>query len=413
MSTGTPSPGTLQVVRLVAEREVGERLRAKSFYILTALLLAVILAIGVINRVASDDGPGAIDVGVAGSVPADIETAVAQTAERFERGAAVTSFDDAAAARAALEDGEVDVAVVGAENEAVFSGEVDEEVLLVVQEAWAGVEVREALLDAGLTGDQIAGALATAPLEPVTLDGEDGVGGVGALTGALAAILLFISLQTFGGYVLTGVVEEKSTAVIELLLARARADQLLAGKVIGIGAAALLQFALAVAAGLASLAISGADVPGVVWSALPMTLVWFLGGYALYSTLFALAGSLVSRQEDAQAASAPIMSVLIAAYALVFVFGSDPDSTGSTVMSLLPPTAPLLMPMRMASGAASVVEVVVALVLLAAAILAAWKFTGKVYEQVVLRRGTRISWRDAVSVVRPGRTRNTEAPGLP
>ena len=84
-----------------------------------------------------------------------------------------------------------------------------------------------------------------------------------------------------------------------------------------------------------------------------MMLVWFLGGFALYATLFALAGSLVSRQEDAQAAAAPIGYGLVAAYMLVFVFGYVPDSTASTVLSMLPPIAPFLMPMRMAAGAAS------------------------------------------------------------
>ena len=155
--------------------------------------------------------------------------------------------------------------------------------------------------------------LSVAPLAPVTLDGDDEPSGLGVLTGTLAAILLFVSLQTFGTYVLTGVVEEKSSAVVEMLLVRASADQLLAGKVIGIGVAALTQFAAAVAAGLVSLGVSGVDVPGEIWSAVPMMLVWFLGGFALYSTLFALAGSLVSRQEDAQSAAAPIRYGLMAA----------------------------------------------------------------------------------------------------
>ena len=221
------------------------------------------------------------------------------------------------------------------------------------------------------------------------------------LTGTLTAILLFMSLQTFGGYVLVGVVEEKSTAVVELLLARARADQLLAGKVTGIGVAALLQFTLMIIAGLISLVISGTEVPDEIWSALPMTLVWFLGGYAFYSTLFALAGSLVARQEDAQAAAAPILAVLLGAYMLVFILGYAPDSRASTIMSMIPPIAPLLMPMRMAAGAASVAEVVLALVLLAAAIVAVWKIAGKIYEQVLLRRGSRIAWRDALSLLRP------------
>jgi ABC-2 type transport system permease protein len=216
----------------------------------------------------------------------------------------------------------------------------------------------------------------------------------------MAGVLLFISLQTFGGYVLTGVVEEKSTAVVELLLVRARADQLLAGKVLGIGAAAMVQLVAALSAALVSLGISGREVPGEVWTAIPMTLVWFLGGFALYSTLFALAGSLVSRQEDAQAASAPILTILVAAYFLIFAFGYSPDSTASRILSLIPPIAPLLMPMRIAAGAASAPEVVLALALLVATTFLVWKAAGRIYEQVLLRRGSRISWRQALDLLR-------------
>ncbi|MEO6987937.1 MAG: ABC transporter permease [Aquihabitans sp.] len=197
-------------------------------------------------------------------------------------------------------------------------------------------------------------------------------------------------------------IEEKSTAVVELLLARVRADQLLAGKVIGIGVAALVQFSAAVAAGLVSLVISGGEVPSEVWSAVPLSLLWFLGGYALYSTLFALAGSLVSRQEDAQAASAPIMTAMIGAYMVVFLFGFDPESRASTILSLLPPVAPFLMPMRMAAGAASVVEVLLSVALLLASIFGVWKLAGQIYGQVLLHRGSRITWRSALGMLRTG-----------
>ncbi len=390
---------TSEVVRLVAGREIGERLRAKSFYALTGLLVVAILALGVLSRLAGDDGPGALDVGVTGPAATELERSIVQTAEVFERGAEVTTFDDAGAARAALDDDDIDVAVLAEENQAVFAETVDQQTVAILQQAWSSVEVQRSLADTGLDQDQIVDALSTAPLEATTIDGDDD-DNLAILTGTLAAVLLFISLQTFGNYVLVGVVEEKSTAVVELLLVRARADQMLAGKVIGIGVAAMLQFAIAVAAAVVSLLISGVDVPGAIWSAVPMTLVWFLLGYAFYSTLFALAGSLVSRQEDAQAASAPILTVLIGAYMLVFFFGFVPDSTASTVMSMIPPLAPLMMPMRMAAGAASVAEVIVALVLLVGAILAAWKLTGKIYEQVLLQRGTRISWREAAKLVR-------------
>lgn len=393
-------PRSVPVVRLAATRELRQRLGAKSFYAFTGVLVVVIIGIGILNRLVGDDDPGAIEIGVSEPVPEDLPARLTVDAGLFDREVEIVPFADAAAARMAVEDGDVDVAIVAADGEMIFAEDVDDAAADIIQRSWSSIEIQRSLVDAGLTTEQVEQALSPTPLEMTTLDGADETSGLAILTGTLAGVLLFGSLQTFGGYVLMGVVEEKSTAVVEVLMVRARPDQMLAGKVIGIGLAALLQFAVAVAAGVVSLSISGIDVPGEIWSALPMTLVWFLGGYALYSTLFALAGSLVSRQEDAQAAAGPITTVLIGAYVLIFIFGYVPDSTASTVLSLLPPIAPLLMPMRMAAGAASVIEVVAALVLLVATTYAMWKLAGRIYEQVLLRRGSRISWREALSTLR-------------
>jgi len=375
-------------------------MRARSFLVGTVLLVLVILLIGVASAVAGDDGPATIEVGVVSERSEAIVGALEQAAAPFDLDAAVTFFAELDEARAALADGEVQVAVDLVDNEALFDGQVDQQVLAIVQQSQTQLALAENLADAGLDPGQAAEVVAIQPIGATTLDGDDAASGIGVLVGSLSAILLLISLTTFGTYVLTGVVEEKSSAVVEVLLVRVSADQLLAGKIIGIGVAALTQFSAAVAAALVSLAVSGIDVPPEIWSALPMMLVWFLAGFALYSTLFALAGSLVSRQEDAQSAAAPINYGLVGAYLTVLIFGYAPESTASIVLSVIPPTAPFLMPMRMAVGAASVLEVAVAVLGLGLAIVAIWKSAGRIYEQVLLRRGSRIGWRDALALVR-------------
>ena len=399
MRTPGGGPGTAAVIRLAARREVRQRLRARSFYLFTGLLVVAILAMGIVSRLTGDD-TSSVDVGVVQPAPDGLDQALRSVATATDQQLDVSSLPDPDAARAALDDGDVDVAVVPSDSQVLFRGDVDQTTLALVQQAWATTSIEQNLRSAGLAPDQITRALTPPPLEARSVDQDDEVDGLASLAGTMAGVLLFISLQTFGGYVLVGVVEEKSSAVVELLLVRARADQLLAGKVLGIGAAALLQLATALTAALVSLSISGREVPGEVWTAVPMTLVWFLGGFALYSTLFALAGSLVSRQEDAQAASAPILTILVAAYFSIFALGYSPDSTGSRILSLIPPIAPLLMPTRIAAGAASVPEVVLALVLLLATTVLVWKAAGRVYEQVLLRRGTRISWRQALDLLR-------------
>lgn len=389
---------TRSTIRLVARREIRDRLQAKSFFVVTGLLVVLIVAIGGVYRLVGDDEAESVELGVSDPVPAGFAEAAAQAAVAVDREVTVTPID-AADARRALEDGDIDAAVLTGERRVVYDDAIDAETQAIVQQAWSGVELREALTDAGVSAARAEDIASAEPLEATTLEGDEDDTGLAVLTGTVTAVLLFISLQIFGNYALTGVAEEKSSAVVELLLVRVRADQLLAGKLLGIGVVASLQFAAAVLAAVVALAISGVDVPGEIWSALPMGVVWYFGGFALYSTLYALAGSLVSRQEDAPAAAAPIVTVLIAAYVMIYIFGYVPESTASRVLSVTPPVAPFLMPMRMAAGAASVVEVVLALVLLVATTVVVWKLAGRVYEQVLLRRGSRIPWREALALL--------------
>src|SRR5690606_28618175 len=152
--------------------------------------------------------------------------------------ATVVAFDDEGAARRAVRGNDVAAAVQGARGELWFAEDIDDELAGVVQQAWSAARAAEELADAGLDEAATERVLAPEPLAVESLDGSPETPRIAYLAGTLTAVLLFISLQTFGNYVLVGVVEEKSTGVIELLLARARADELLAGKVIGIGVAA-------------------------------------------------------------------------------------------------------------------------------------------------------------------------------
>ena len=107
-----------------------------------------------------------------------------------------------------------------------------------------------------------------------------------------------------------------------------------------------------VVAGVVSLLISGVDIPGDVWAALPWTLAWFVAGFIMYGFLFAMAGAMVSRQEDAQSAAIPVTVLLMTGYMAMFVFVGDPGRTVAKVMSTVPFFAPLLQPMRIAAGEA-------------------------------------------------------------
>ncbi len=399
-------------ILLVMWREIRQRLRSRAFLVSTALLVVVVLAGGVANRLLSGDDAEPVDVAVVGDAPTGLDAAIRATRDLVDVELRLRELPDngEAALESALRDGTVDAVVrvegvEGAERTGtiVTVEEADTEIVTALDLAWRTASAGEAAAAAGLTEAETLAILQPSPLTTNTLEPPDDDRDddpLALLVGMVVAVVLFLSISFYGAAVLTGVVEEKSTGVIEVLLAHLRPHQLLIGKVLGIATVALLQFAATVAAGVASLAISRQQVPSEVWFALPTAIAWFLGGFLFYTTLFALAGSFVSRQEDAQGASAPVTVVMTFAYLLVFTVGLDPSSPATRVLSVLPPFSPLLMPLRIATGSASVLEIVLAAVALVFGIYGMLRLTGAVYGRTLLHRGSRLSWRTAVSMAR-------------
>lgn len=392
---------TSRQVWLVARREMRVRLRSRAMKISTLLFVVAILVIGFITRATHDRAPSRTVVATVGAVSASFPAALEQIAVAADVPVRLDQpLPDRAAAEQALRDGDVDVVVDPATSELLFHSTVDNTDAAVVGAAWRAAAASDAAAQLGLTPEQAA-SITSPPALTTTVVVEEHSDAVGRVVGTLAAILLFLSLNTFGAMVLTGVVEEKTTAVVEVLLAHVRAHVLLAGKVLGIGVVALGQFLVLVAVGVVALRVSGTSVPSDVWVALPTTVGWFIGGFAFYATLMALAGSFVSRQEDAQAAAAPISLIFTAGYFVVFVIATEPNSTLATVLSIVPPFAPLLMPLRMATGVAALWQVALAAVLLLVALWVVLRVAGAIYSRTLLHRGSRITWRQAVSLRSP------------
>lgn len=388
------------MIGLVAGRELRDRLRRPSYWVIAGLFVVLILAFGVGTRLAGSGSPAPVDVAATGHDAAALTRVLHEAGSAADRRVHVETPADLTAALTLLDDGDVDVVVDTDGRRMVTVDDVDPVSNALVQSAWTVTGLRSNLAEAGLDAARAERVLRVEPLVTTVRARPGDTDTTAVVTGTLAAALLFVSLQIFGGQILSGVVEEKSTAVVEVLLARIRADELLAGKVLGIGTAAMGQFTVLVATGLVALTIAGKDLPGAVWTAVPMTLVWYLSGFAFYAMLFALAGALVSRQEDAPGAAAPVTTALIGAYALLFVIAGSPESVTARTLSVIPPFAPILMPLRMASGSASILEIVAALVLLVGAIAAIWQFTARVYSQVLLRRGSRVTWSSLWAIAR-------------
>jgi ABC-2 type transport system permease protein len=378
---------------LVALREGRERSRSRGFQAGLVVMLVVVVALIVVPAML-DTGGGTKDVGLAGAVPGELSSAIRGQGDAIGTTVRVHRYDDVAAGKEAVRGGDVDVLVVDAQR-LEWRGGADEQLQVMVTGAIQLVAVQERAAAAGINPDDLLALVTPVPVENVELGLATGPDD--STAAILMTALLLMAIFIYGNLVLTGVVEEKSSRVVEVLLARIPARNLLAGKVAGIGLLGFAQFAVtALAALVAALAVDSVDIPAVGGGVLAWVVVWFVLGYALYAMAYGALGSLASRTEDAQSVAGPVGYVLVAGYWAAFVAVSgDPDGGWSRLLSLFPATAPFAMPGRIALGSVAWWEPLLAVALTLAAIAGLVAFAGRVYTNAILHSGPTLRLRDA------------------
>jgi ABC-2 type transport system permease protein len=280
--------------------------------------------------------------------------------------------------------------------------------------------VRDAVLTvrlerAGLDPKRIR-ALTTLPLtvsaDRVTDQGLGASGLSSAVLGYIVAFVLYMMIVLYGQAVLRGVMEEKTTRVAEVIVSSVPSRTLLAGKVLGVGSVAVTQEIVWVvasvalfaarapilrAAGVANVPVS---FPSVSVGTGILLLLFFLLGFFFYAALFAAVGAAVNNSEDAQQAALPVMLLLVSTIALVVPVLLSPAEPLAQVMSIIPFSAPILMPLRLSVMQVPWPEVALALVSLAASCAAAIWFASRVYRVGLLMYGKRPGIREIVRWVR-------------
>jgi ABC-2 type transport system permease protein len=388
---------TFDGIRLTARREVVERTRRdRSFLISTLVTLAILCAIIFLPRLFGSDNPKEFDVGLVGAASQPLGPALTAQGEAAGVRIHLRQPASAAEAEAAVRDGSLNLAVID-DRQLVAKAEIDEQLNLLVQGASRAARAQQTLQRAGVPPEEIQAALAPPPLpvrslEPVDEDARS--------KRAIATVAVFILYGQLIGYCFTvamGVVEEKSTRVVEVLLAAVRPVQLLAGKIVGIGLVGLFQLAIIGVIGLALATASGAiTLPPDATPTIGSVLLWFLLGYAFYSSLFAVAGAIVSRQEELQNTATPLNLLMVASFFVAFSTSvSGADSTLAKVSTFLPPVAPLVMPMRIAGGDAAPWEIALSLAIMLVSIVVVVVLAARLYEGAILRTGARVKLRDA------------------
>lgn len=285
---------------------------------------------------------------------------------------------------------QIDVLLVDG-TQLVWRARTDAGLSALVAGALQATQARQRAAALGLSDQQLAELLTPARLgERILARGDPGR----ATTewAALAMlVLLFMAITVYGAQVLTGVVEEKSTRVVEVLLARVRPWQLLGGKILGIGLLALGQLLLVtVAASVTATMVDAVDIPRLQPGLVAWLLAWFVVGFALWAVVYGALGALAGRSEDSQAVSAPATVVLTASYLFaLFSALDDPDALTTRIASFIPMTSPLVMPIRLARGEVAPWEAPLALVLAVATIYGLVRLGGRIYADALLRTAAR------------------------
>jgi len=388
--------GSTALVRLVAAREISSRVRDKNF-IISSIVILVLLVGSLALQVALNSGDEETRIGVVGDA-AQLTPVLEAQGTAVDVDVVVTELDDEAAGRAAIEDDTVDGVLVtgeGSAPELLVEQSAGGSLLAVVQGAVAQLSLSEQLAAAGLASLDVPEVDVRALDPNADADGQRVVGAVVGIG------LLYGLLILFGQFIAQGVVEEKSSRVVELLLATMKPWQLLAGKILGLGVLGLAQIVLIAVVGVGgALALDLFDVPGDLIGTAVSVVAWFVLGYALYAAIFAVAASLVSRQEDLGTVLMPTTLVLVAAFVVGIQAAGNPDGTLATVTSFVPGLSPLVMPVRQAAGNVAWWEVALAVLLMLAAIALVVRLGGRIYAGALLRTSGRTKIREALRAER-------------
>ncbi|HMM83213.1 MAG TPA: ABC transporter permease [Terrimesophilobacter sp.] len=356
-------PSFANSVNLVAAREIRMKLRSKAFLISTGILMLAVLASvlvgGLVSTTASKTNVAATGAAVA----------FAEAIPTLN----VTVADSVDTAKSLVREGTVEAAIIPAEG--------------------SGIGVSVIALDT--VPQSLVAQLSTSP--KVELLDPGAVNPVLAYFAAIAfGIVFFMSAMTFGTTIAQSVVEEKQTRIVEILMSTISVRALMAGKVIGNSILAFAQ--IAVIAGLAAIGLTltgqssllASFGPSIAWF-----VVFFVFGFVMIAALYAATASLVSRQEDVGSATSPVMILVMLPYLLVIAFNNNPLVLA--IMSYVPFSAPVGMPMRVFLGEAAWWEPLLSLAVLLVTTAAVTVLGSRIYSNALLRTGARVKLSEALS----------------
>lgn len=391
--TTTQKYSRADAIRTVSGREIQVAMRSKGLIITAAIVLVVVVGgVFLISWLNSrdEDNPSLAVAGVD-------ETAVTAV---VGEGIDVTSVDSRDAAVDAIKDDGKDAALVR-DNDGftlIADGTPDDALVAASQVAASAIAQNDALDAVGVDPGEFAAALPDATVETVDVSDEATDDTQPAVvTTMLGTMVILTFIMTFAANVGGRVTEEKSSRVVEIILATIRPLDLLIGKVVAMLIVGFVGTAVILGAALASMAATGmlADVD-LEPATLGILMVSYILGMLFFSALYAAAGSLVSRAEELGSTQMPVMLLFFAVmYPPIFGW-SAMDSTVMEVLAWVPPMSMGVAPMQYAAGNLSLLGLAASFLLLAVATLLVLMVVARIYRGSILNNGRRLTWMRAL-----------------
>ncbi|MBA7494231.1 putative protein YhaP [subsurface metagenome] len=283
-----------------------------------------------------------------------------------------------------------------------------------INEALNSVVIEKRLRKEGLDPQKIAQYIQRVGLKTikVTKKGEEEDTGGTFLISYLLVLILYMTLFFYGSIIMRGVIEEKTSRVVEIVLSSLKPFQLMVGKILGIAAVGFTQYAIWAIFGFSASryskslissffpSASGFKIPSIPPYVFIYFVVFFILGYFLYGTIYAAIGSMVNSEKEAQQLIFPITMFLVVPILLMMFVMRAPNSSFSVVLSLIPFFAPILMLLRICILLPPFIQVGGSILILVLTILFMIWLTGKIYRVGILMYGKRPSFQEIIKWIR-------------